>query len=94
LAAHTFGHIVAMSSSWIRRLASIEPGPPVPIPPVPVPTPDGPVPPLPDPLPEPEPEPPEPDRASVLLKLSELPRVIRERALTESRTRSRVDATA
>ena len=49
----------------------IEPGPPVPIPPDPNP----PVPaPFPDPMPQPDPEPPE--RAAVLLRLGELPRVV------------------
>jgi len=62
----------------------IEPGPPTPIPPDPSPTPGEPVPPLPDPDPRPDPE-PGPDRASVLLRLAELPRVARDRALAGTR---------
>ena len=50
----------------------IEPGPPIPIPPDP--SPAEPAPPFPDPLPQPDPEPP--DRAAVLLRLGELPRVV------------------
>jgi hypothetical protein len=60
----------------------IEPGPPTPVPPDPSPEPGGPIPPLPDPAPDPDPE---PDRASLLLRLAELPRATRERALAASR---------
>ena len=66
------------------RKTWVEPGPPTPIPPDPSPTPDEPVPPLPDPFPSPDPE-PEADRASVLLRLAELPRATRERALARPR---------
>ena len=69
-----------MKTTRRARSAWIEPGPPTPIPPDPSPVPGEPVPPLPDPDPRPDPE-PEADRASALLRLAELPRVARDRAL-------------
>lgn len=51
-----------------------DPTPPLPGPPEPMPDPSLPLPPVPEPLPEPEPEPPV-DRAVVLLRWAELPRV-------------------
>ena len=42
------------------------------------PDPGEPAPPLPEPIPGPEPEPGPPDRASVLLRLAELPRTIEQ----------------
>jgi hypothetical protein len=54
---------------------TIEPPPPTPIPP----DPGEPPPPIPEPIPGPEPE-PEPDRAAMLLRLGELPRVFFENA--------------
>lgn len=72
-----------MRKTLERALARVEPGPPSPIPPDPAePTPGEPIPPFPVPDPEPEPE---RDRASVLLRLAELPRLVRERALAQSR---------
>ena len=64
------------------REMRVEPGPPTPIPPDPTPEPGLPIPPLPDPAPDPEPE---PERASVLLRLADLPRATRDRALAETR---------
>ena len=61
----------------------VEPGLRTPIPPDPAePRPGEPIPPFPVPDPEPEPE---RDRACVLLRLAELPRLARERALAQSR---------
>jgi len=64
-----------------------EPGPPLPVPPDPT----EPAPPIPDPIPGPEPPipgPPELDRASVLLRLAEFPRVLVEpRRLPSTRSR-------
>jgi hypothetical protein len=63
--------------------ARVEPGLPTPIPPDPPdPTPGAPIPPFPVPDPDPEPE---RDRASVLLRLAELPRLAREPALAQFR---------
>ncbi len=59
-------------NSQAKAQTDIEPGPPIPIPPDP--SPPEPAPPFPDPLPQPDPEPP--DRAAVLLRLGELPRVV------------------
>ena len=55
----------------LKAHVGIEPGPPMPVPPEP--SPAEPPPPYPDPLPQPEPEPPE--RAAVLLRMGELPRI-------------------
>jgi hypothetical protein len=66
------------------RETRVEPGPPTPIPPEPSPEPGPPIPPLPDPAPDPDPE-PEPDRASVLLRLAELPRTTRDEAFATIR---------
>jgi len=66
-----------MNTSRTVQGIESEPGPPLPIPPDPT----EPAPPIPDPIPGPEPPipaPPDPDRASVLLRLAELPRVVVE----------------
>ena len=68
-------------TSHTKAQIGIEPGPPIPIPPDP--SPPEPAPPFPDPMPQPDPEPP--DRAAVLLRLGELPRVV---ARTAERRRS------
>ena len=68
----------------VKTRIDIEPGPPIPIPPDPNPL--EPAPPFPDPLPQPDPEPP--DRAAVLLRLGELPRVVARMAERRHGTRT------
>jgi hypothetical protein len=71
------GHPSLMTHTLQMRGVEPQPGPPMPVPP----DPGEPAPPLPDPIPGPEPPipgPPEPDRAAVLLRFAELPRVLVE----------------